>query len=163
MRLSKAPLASLALLAGLWLPLTGCQDCDTTGQTPIDYTQGTTNASRTHYESSPVHGEWLHFPAGRVYVLETNMVDGSLSVQSWVAFPDDHDSGKNPASYTEAAGNQVIIEDGDQRHIKIRNDTCAEFFVRIVANVAPTNGLASMGGGSAGGAGGASASGGSTK
>ena len=86
-------------------------------------------------------------------------VEGSLVVQSYVAFPDDKDSGKRPSSYAEAAGNQVVFEQKqeDPTHIHVRNDTCAEFFVRIVADVTPTNGLASMGGGggvSSGGAGG---------
>lgn len=151
MRFWNSALSSLGVLAALVAAGPGCQDCDTSG-VEVKFSQGTTSADRTHYESSPVDGEWLHFPPGRRYQLRHNLREGFLTVQSYVAFPDDRDSGKSPTSYAEAAGNQVVFETEDVPPdvIQVRNDTCAEFFVRVVADVVPTSGLESIGG--AGGA-----------
>jgi hypothetical protein len=147
MRFWNTALASFGLMMALLATGPGCQDCDTAG-VAVKFSQGTTSADRTHYESSAVDGEWLHFPPGRRYLLRHNLRPGALTVQSYVAFPDDQDSGKSPSSYAESAGNQVVFETDKvpPQTIQVRNDTCAEFFVRVVADVAPTNGLESVGG-----------------
>lgn len=149
MRHRKALFASLCIVLSSALSGAGCQDCDTTVGDPVDFDEGSTSPDRLHYESTPVDGEWLHFPPGRSYALEHDLRAGSINVKSYVTFPDNDGAGKNPSSFAESAGNQVIYEPAkasDARHIVIRNDTCAEYFVRVVADVTPDTGMTSVAG-----------------
>ncbi len=144
--------ATFVVLFGLQTP--ACQNCDTSGD-PIDYTEGITDPTRTSYESTPLNGEWLHFPPGRTYDLRHNLRDdpnGPLLVQSYVSFKSRLSEGagsttENPNNFSESAGNQVVYESTEKpQTIRVRNDTCADFYVRIVAMVAPGTGLQSLGG-----------------
>jgi hypothetical protein len=154
--------AALIALFGVQVP--GCQQCDTTGQDPILFTEGITDPTRTTYETTPINGTWLHFPPGRIFDLRHNLRGPVLAPLSYVSFkarltPDedeDDTSMDNPNNFSESAGNQVVFEepDEDKEHtIRVRNDTCSEFYIRIVATTAPGAGQMSLGG--AAGAGGA--------
>jgi len=122
--LALAPVGAVALA--------GCGSCDTTGQTPISYRDGTTNDSRTHYESSRIDAEYLHFPAGRVYDLEHDLRAAPFSVTAYLSFaPNPSDGG-----FAESAGNQAIFN-ADDSVVRVRNDTCAEFYLRVVAEADP--------------------------
>jgi hypothetical protein len=152
MRHMRALIASFSIVLGSAVAGAGCQDCNTSATEAVNFDQGITTADRLHYESSPSTGEWLHFPAGRAYDLKHNLRPGSYDVHSYVTFPDSHGQGNNPSNFAEAAGNQVIFEPekAEPGTIRVRNDTCAEFYVRVVADVILDAGLAGAGGMSGG-------------
>jgi hypothetical protein len=160
-RLVGPKLLAVALLVLFGVQAPGCQQCDTTGQDPILFTEGITDPTGMTYESTPINGEWLHFPPGRVFELRHKLRYGVVSLQSYVSFKPrltDEGSGsnENPNNFAESAGNQVVFEETcEPQTIQIRNDTCSEFYVRIVATAAPGADLQSFCSGGAGGAGGA--------
>jgi hypothetical protein len=45
----------------------------------------------------------------------------------------DQPNGENAGNISSAAGNQVVVECADEERIRIRNDTCAEVYVRLTA------------------------------
>lgn len=126
--LALAPLGALAVV--------GCGSCDTSGQDPITYRDGLTNESRTYYETSPIDGEYLHFPAGRVYELEHNLRALPFAIDAYLAFSPNPNSSNGGDGFAPSAGNQTILN-ADERFIFVRNDTCAEFYLRVVAFADP--------------------------
>ena len=59
-------------------------------------------------------------------------------VQSWVSFRRVIVEGEEGSSgnYAESAGNQVVIECQDDERVRVRNDTCADLYLRVRATVA---------------------------
>jgi hypothetical protein len=140
-------------LGGAALP--GCSGCDTQGAAPLEYLDGTVSTDGRLYESTPVDGDMLHFPPGRIYDLVHGLGVRPASVHGYVSLAprlesegDPYDA-QRPNNVTESAGNQLVIERWDEQVIRVRNDTCAEWYVRVVAIADPSS-LA------VGGAGGAS-------
>lgn len=137
------------LLAGSLLG--GCSACKTKGQDAVEYTAGHVDASAGVYESTLVDEDMLHFPPGRVYDLVHELGERPVSVQGYVSFrrqlSEDGDpfDDTRPNNVSEAAGNEMVIERWNDEVIRIRNDTCAEFFVRVVA-LAPTASASDEGG-----------------
>ncbi|HEX2734609.1 MAG TPA: hypothetical protein VHM70_23555 [Polyangiaceae bacterium] len=121
----------------------GCvsQVCNTDGQDPQRYSGGHTNAAKTFYESSPASGPFLYFPVGRTYQLEHGLSEMPSDYHAFLAFeeaPLEHKEG-----FAQAAGNEVMFEVVNDRIIQVRNDTCAELYLRVVATVAPFEGAPS--------------------
>ena len=95
---------------------------------------GTTSADRTYYETSRYDGPFLHFPAGRRYDLPHGLSEPPAEFHVYLSFtaeplPD----GQPGAGVAESAGNQAVVERIDDEILQVRNDTCAEFFMRLVA------------------------------
>lgn len=135
-RLYPACVLGLALWAG------GCGACDTTSQRPIVFSEGiTTNADPLWiYESTAVNDDWLHFPPGRTYDLEHGLPGTPQSWKADVSFKNRLEpaagSGttEDPNNAAPAAGNQVVVDaKWGPNIVRIRNDTCADVFVRFVA------------------------------
>ena len=114
------------LLQALWT--TGCgTTCDREDAEQIRFEGGSVNASATVYETSGWQGPLLHFPTGRRFVLVHKLRARPELVETYVAFEE------RPENLSESAGNQAVIETVDEDVVVVRNDTCAEFFLRVVA------------------------------
>lgn len=91
----------------------------------------------------------LHFPSGRTYDLEHHLGVCPSAILPYISFVPRPITGEAPSRVDNialAAGNEALIEWCDDEIIRLRNDTCAEFFLRVVA-------IAAVGGdGGAGGA-----------
>ncbi len=133
----------------------GCEPCRTHGLEPEEYAEGIVSARGTVYETSHPSEELLPFPSGQTYDLLHGLGTTPTSVHGYLSFvPRLTESGdpydrQTPNNLAEAAGNQMVIERWDDEVIRIRNDTCADFYVRVVA-------YAEESGSSMGGAAGAS-------
>ena len=117
----------------------GCSDCRVSGQDPVVYKGGRTNAAKTVYESTPADATMLHFPQGRTYQFYHGLGKIPLYVPVYVSFCERlTDCGKtddktNPNSLALAAGNLALIEVWNDEMIQIRNDTCENnFYMRVV-------------------------------
>lgn len=147
-------LRALAVVCGsflmFWLT-SACQtSCASGNQQPIKYVDGKirTDGSLRIYETTPINGEWLHFPSNRRFLLmhKLETIDYT-SMVVYVAFdshpvPIDQDAS---ADLAIATGDVAIIEQMKSDSLLIRNDTCSEqyLYVRITApNVTPDAGLA---------------------
>jgi len=131
-------LASLTALVAL--SATGCGTCDTGGQKPIEFNGGNSSPSDGSYETSKPFGEYLHFPAGRRFDLMHGLGTAPSIVSAFLSFQrvpggesdDDNADDDNTGNFAAAAGNQVVFECIDEERVRVRNDTCAESYLRVV-------------------------------
>jgi hypothetical protein len=140
----------VALGASLALGVAACdQSCPRESEeTPKRYENGVTSADRTFYETNGWKDAFVNFPAGRRLALVHGLREMPAELRSYLAF-EAHPFPKSGEGFVaESAGNQVLIEDVTEEVIRVRNDTCENFYLRLVASTVPP-------GDGAGGAGGA--------
>lgn len=134
---------------------TTCSDPETGG--PEEVRGGTTDATRSVYESAPWRGKYREFRPQKQYRFIHGLRGTPAVVQAWVGFseqPLPNDMG----NISEAAGNSAIVESVTAEHVQIRNDTCETFYLRVVASN-PIEDVNAGGASSAGGESGAGADG----
>ena len=148
---------------GTALVLFGCEStCPReTEAVPTPYEAGNTNAAGTLYETNAWDEHFVDFPAGRRLALRHGLGDVPVEIRSYVAFKADPfpEDETKPGFVAESAGNQVLLERVDDEVIRVRNDTCEHFYLRLVAStdsVTATDGAGGSGT-NEGGAGGAPA------
>jgi hypothetical protein len=78
----------------------------------------------------------LDFPPGRRYELVHRLRGSPTHIGAFVSFePTALATGNNIA---QAAGNQAVIERADESVVWVRNDTCADLFLRVeISTAAP--------------------------
>jgi hypothetical protein len=105
--------------------------CDTNdnGNPPDKYAGGTVNNGI--YMSSPWTGEMLWFPGGKAYDIEHKLGCVPAVVELTESFSPD--GLKNEGSVAPCAGNMCLILKVDETVIRIKNDTCSDFYVRVTA------------------------------
>ncbi len=116
---------SVALAVGL-AGLTGCGCGKESGRTVL-YTDGVVIDGE--YRSSPVEGPWLHFPGGRRYQLAHHLGTEPTRYEAYLAFEE-----RNPSEFTIGSGNSARFRAVDDQYLVIENDTCAGFYLRVVAS-----------------------------
>jgi hypothetical protein len=127
-------LLGLALL----LPLVhGCEasTCDVSPESnpPADFRGGrlvTTGDGAQVYETSEPDGAHLNFSAGTQYRIFHQLGARPMLVQPWVSFSATGVKGGNEAP---PAGNMLEILDVNDQFIHVRNDSCGDYWLRIVA------------------------------
>jgi len=127
---------TLVLVAALGaLGASGCGTCDTGGQQPIEYNGGNSSPETGYYETSLPFAEYLHFPAGRRYDLMHRLGAAPGDISGFLSFervPGEASGDDNTGNFAQAAGNQLVIECIDEERVRVRNDTCAEGYLRVV-------------------------------
>ena len=102
------------------------------------YEKGRTSADGTYYETNAWDEYFVDFPAGRRWALVHGLRETPIELRSYLAFK------KNPLPkggrgfVAESAGNQVLIEGVDEESVRVRNDTCEHFWLRLVASTVPS-------------------------
>ena len=104
------------------------------------YTAGTTSAHGTLYETNAWDGSFVDFPAGRRLALVHGLRQMPIELMSYLAFKSRPLPKGGKGFVSESAGNQVLIEGVDEEVIRVRNDTCEDFFLRLVASTLPADG-----------------------
>jgi hypothetical protein len=127
------PLLATALVLLGQIPgcKTSCDD-DEEGDAEV-VTTGTTDATRSVYESAPWAGKYLRFRPDKRYSFVHGLRGTPSVVQAWVGF-DEQPLSNYPGNISEAAGNEAIIESVTAERVQIRNDTCETFYLRLVAS-----------------------------
>jgi hypothetical protein len=147
-RLARAALCSLVMLSS-----PGClgPTCDRDRGEPLRYEGGHTSTSGDFYETNALDEPFLHFPSGRSYELVHGLGAAPSEFHAYLAFaecplsrsvrnaggsprcePVDEDSGGG--GFAEGAGNEAIFEVRGADTLIVKNDTCAEFYLRVIAN-----------------------------
>ncbi len=130
-----------------------CAPCPVHSGETEEYRDGLVSATGASYQTTAPGEAFLPFPSGQTYDLYHGLGEPPSSIHGYVSFvprleadgdPFDHD---RPNNVAETAGNQMVIERWDEELIRIRNDTCADLYVRVIAYADPP---ASMGLGAAG-------------
>jgi hypothetical protein len=104
-----------------------CESAD--ADKTVEYTEGQRDANKTVYQTSSWEGPYLHFPSGRRFRIEHGLGKTPFAYKTYLAFAERPIPGGNVA---ESAGNQAVVEKVDDQVIVVRNDTCAEFWLRVV-------------------------------
>jgi len=108
------------------------------GQEVERYEDGHVLPSGNVYETSVPTGPFLSFGGGKTYDLVHGLGVVPTSVQGYVSFvPELTEDGDpldidTPNNLAETAGNQLVIERWDDEIVRVRNDTCGEFYLRVV-------------------------------
>jgi hypothetical protein len=102
------------------------------------YEKGTTSPDATFYETNAWDMPFVDFPAGRRWALVHGLRETPIEIKSYLAFKSKPlpEGGKGFAA--ESAGNQVLIEGVDEESVRVRNDTCEHFYLRLVASAVPS-------------------------
>lgn len=99
---------------------------------------GRVNVDRTIYETNDWNEPFVEFPAGRKLLIEHGL-GTEPEIFTWLAFVkeplkrglDGEDDKEGNAA--ESAGNMVIIQKLNDQFVQVRNDTCQDFWLRLVA------------------------------
>jgi hypothetical protein len=117
------------LLAGGVAPACSAP-CESADSDPVSFDGGALSADGQTYATSPWEGPYLHFPPGRRFQIAHQLGATPPLVMTYLAFDENPLPGSNTS---ESAGNQAVIERVDSEIVQVRNDTCAEFWLRLVA------------------------------
>lgn len=98
------------------------------------YDGGTTDVAQGIYESAPVEGPYLVFPGGRTYRFLHGLGSAPRSYSAFFAFDEYPYSADSPSGTVVGAGSQATFEAVTDTYVDVRNDTCSEVRIRIVAS-----------------------------
>jgi hypothetical protein len=99
---------------------------------PIEVRSGLTSNSGTLYMTTEADGQYLDFPSGTRYRLFHDLLSTPSLIVPYVSFsatPLADGSG-----FTISPGNQTVINGVTDEYIDVENDTCTDFFLRVVAS-----------------------------
>jgi hypothetical protein len=133
--------------------LLGCGGCDKESGDPVLFQGGAVSASCTEYATGGFTDEYLDFPAGRSVRVEHGLGQTPTEVHSYLAFNRRPLPDSGIGNTAESAGNQVIIEGVNDQYVQVLNDTCEDFYLRLVVSVAEAHETC-LGESAAGGSGG---------
>ena len=110
--------------------------CAQISDAAVRYTDGHTSQNGRYYQSSTVDEPFLRYPAARVFQMDHGLASAPSGWNVYLSFA------ANGKPQTEAAGNSASVVVTDE-FIQVKNDTCADFFVRVEAWLAPDDQTAS--------------------
>lgn len=145
---------ALPTAACLALGSAACSPCQIRGQEVERYEGGRVLQSGTIYETGAPDEPLLPFHGGKTYDLVHGLGVTPTSVQGYVSFAEQLTEDGDPLdldrpnNIAETAGNQLVIERWDDEIVRVRNDTCGEFYLRVVLVADPDAALAGQAGAS---------------
>jgi hypothetical protein len=122
-----------ALLAAALVALSqlSCEtSCDIGDGEPVRFAGG--EVIDNFYQTSDFDGPLVYFPPDRRLDIVHGLGTRDLDVAIYVSF-EERGSGAGHVQAAPAAGNQAVIEHVDEERVRVHNDTCAEFYLRLTA------------------------------
>jgi len=104
------------------------------------------------WQSTPIDGKWLHYPMQRAWIFAARDLGDRTPYEISVMVSAQEDP-VHEGSAAPAAGNLAEISGIVGGQFVVKNGTCAEYFVRVVARASPRPGPAPTPGEDAGGGG----------
>lgn len=143
--MSAAMLARALVVASLPLMLTACGVVDSFGPSSCDrnfneedggnpdilYVDGTVDDNGV-YKSETAVGELLHFPGGAHYSIEHHLGETPTWTLFYLSFSR-YGLEAEGGVYAQAAGNQAVLLSADEIEIRVANDSCSDYYLRVVA------------------------------
>ena len=136
----------LFALGGLWLAISaavllapGCygRNCEPSIETfGIDPGQGRM-VNDTTWESSPQDSRWVPFPRQRYYVFDIRALGGRTPQIVLPYVSAQEEPMKGGGNYTLGGGNLTLLANALPNRIDVKNDTCSDYFLRLVVIVPP--------------------------
>ncbi|KYF92011.1 hypothetical protein BE18_51150, partial [Sorangium cellulosum] len=96
---------------------------------PVEFTEATPAGGI--YETSEPDGELLYFPGGMRYALKHGLGARPRWHQVYLSF--ESDGTRRGGTLAHAAGNQAEVTCVDDQHLIVMNDSCSEYWLRVVA------------------------------
>ena len=125
--LTPLALASLLVVAGCDVITGGCGD-ELDDQEPVTNSVGTTEGG-IYQSSSWAPGDWVDFPPGISVRFEHGLGETPRLWHAYVATTREGDG----SNLVLASGSEAELTDIDEQAVTIRNGTCVDFFVVLVA------------------------------
>lgn len=142
---NRPSLRRVLALGALWLSISagalaapGCygRNCEGTVETfGVDTDQGEMIDENT-WESGPIDGTYLPFPRQRAYIFDIRSLGGRIPfrVEPYLsASPEPMKSG----NFINGSGNLAIFSNALPNRVDIRNDSCSDFYLRLVVEAKP--------------------------
>lgn len=135
-------LALWLIALGVIFAMPGCYGRNCEGEYTtygIDAGQGEL-ISDDMWESSPTVGEWIHFPRQRGYAFDIRALGGRTPAAHHVylsAASRPNVPGPSQGNQTTGAGNIALVQNIGPNRIDVVNDTCSDFYMRLVVWVPP--------------------------
>ena len=124
------PTVKCLSILGLILVLVGCGQNSCSDGEERTITSGTTDLENLVYVSAPWDGTLDRFDAKDTLTFVHGLGVVPDLVTTYLSFKEE---GTGNSEVTENAGNQGEIQCVDANAIRIKNSTCADFFIRVVA------------------------------
>jgi len=123
------PLLTAAALVSLLLP--ACEtSCDIGSGEPIRFAGGELIGG--FYQTSAWQGPLLYFPGDRRFDIAHGLGTRDIDVNVYLSF-EERGTAEGKVKAAPAAGNQAVIEHVDEERVRVHNDSCAEFYLRLTA------------------------------
>ena len=120
----------------------GCSpSCDTSDEAnpEVAYDGGT--AVNGFYFSTSSHGGLLHFPGGRRFDLYHHLGFEPIQVQMYWSLKEGGIGSDmqtpDKSTLSPAAGNSALIQLKNDRYIRVKNDSCVEYWLLVLASGDP--------------------------
>jgi hypothetical protein len=99
---------------------------------PVAFNAGLTSNSATLYMTTEADEPYLDFPSGKRYRLFHDLLHTPSLIVPYVSFSVTplHDG----SGFTISPGNQTVITAVTDQYIEVENDTCTDFYLRVVAS-----------------------------
>ena len=135
---------ALVALLGVGQLSAGCatSNCDTdpANNPAAEFRGGTLYEDRKVYETSAPDGLHLNFGAGARYRIHHRLGGRPAVIQLWVSFSS---VGVKDGTGNEAlpSGNMAVIMEVNEEFVEVRNDTCGDYWLRVVLAAPVINGI----------------------
>jgi hypothetical protein len=129
----------IVTVAGAGLGCSPACDAGDDANTPTTYDAGT--AVNGYYYSSSAHGDLLHFPGGKRYDIVHHLGFEPIQVQLYWSFDGAGigtvEQTRDKSTLTPASGNSALIQLKNDQFIRVKNDSCVEYWLLVVASGNP--------------------------
>jgi hypothetical protein len=141
-RVSAAVALGLVLLTPGAASLAGCfGNCTGATETWGSPTQGERVDDFT-WESGPVTGTYLNFPGGQTWLFDPSAVMGERAPVGFEAFVsmDPQPYANGGGGFSQSTGNIAeFLSAGNAWQVNVLNDTCAQYYLRVVLTYPQTS------------------------
>lgn len=128
------PLALVATPFALAVPQTACGPSCSGAERSFDGGIHTMGEGDLVFESSPIDGPFLPFEGAAIWHFHHGLGARPYQVDVTLAFTDRPEDGGGSAA---SAGNLALVQKTSEDEIVIKSDTCASYFIRVVAHAHP--------------------------
>lgn len=127
------------LAAGVVFTVPGCYGENCVGSAEVfgvDAGQGRM-VSETQWESNAPDEAWLPFPRQRGYIFDIRALGGRTPGKPTPYLSANQFQTEPGANFVIGAGNIATMQNARPNGIDVRNDTCSDFYLRLVIDVPP--------------------------
>lgn len=89
------------------------------------------------WASTRVDETWLWFPRQRWYVFDLRALGGRTPEKIWPYISGSPDPMSTGGNFTIGAGNLALLSAASPNRLDVRNDTCSDYYLRLVIEVPP--------------------------